>query len=337
MQWLEKADFEAKIVIAGNHDITLDKDFYSQHGRQFHNKESQDSSRCISLLSSPAVTYLCHSSATIRLGDTSDPGTEFTVFGSPYSPRVGLWAFGYDRPDATMGTPGTKLWDAIPPNTDILITHTPPYTHCDRGPLTDVSLGCEILQKTLWRVRPRLHICGHIHPGRGAERVRWGTDKPENTNTTRWEDPAPDSKSSKMSLVDLTARNGNQPLDFQRSARYELHAPGSHPIPDTASDPARGSPCCSPTPQPEESQPSDPDDRVSRDSSSGASSPSSATPAAGANLATDALGPAADEGWMGRGETCIVNCAIMATNWPHKGGKKLNKPIVVDLDLPVWR
>jgi hypothetical protein len=36
---------------------------------------------------------------------------------------------------------------------------------------------------------------------------------------------------------------------------------------------------------------------------------------------------------MGRRETCVINCAIAATNWPHRGGKKFNKPVVVDLDL----
>lgn len=41
-------------------------------------------------------------------------------------------------------------------------------------------------------------------------------------------------------------------------------------------------------------------------------------------------------GRMGRRETCVVNCAIMANNYPHVGGKRFNKPIVVDLDLPVW-
>ena len=43
-------------------------------------------------------------------------------------------------------------------------------------------------------------------------------------------------------------------------------------------------------------------------------------------------------GRMGRKETCIINAAIMASSWPHKGsgGKKYNKPIVVDIDLPVW-
>jgi|UniRef100_A0A8H7KDX8 hypothetical protein len=41
-------------------------------------------------------------------------------------------------------------------------------------------------------------------------------------------------------------------------------------------------------------------------------------------------------GRMGREETCIVNAAIMKSRYPHVGGKQFNKPIVVDLDLPVW-
>ena len=40
---------------------------------------------------------------------------------------------------------------------------------------------------------------------------------------------------------------------------------------------------------------------------------------------------------MGRKETCIINAAVMASSWPHKGvnGRKYNKPIVVDIDLPI--
>jgi hypothetical protein len=34
-----------------------------------------------------------------------------------------------------------------------------------------------------------------------------------------------------------------------------------------------------------------------------------------------------------RKETCIVNASILATNWPHKGGKKFNAPLVVDVNL----
>ncbi|KAI9679871.1 MAG: hypothetical protein M1817_004885 [Caeruleum heppii] len=42
---------------------------------------------------------------------------------------------------------------------------------------------------------------------------------------------------------------------------------------------------------------------------------------------------------VGVRETCVVNAAITASSWSHKakGGKKVNKPIVVDLDLPTWQ
>ena len=38
----------------------------------------------------------------------------------------------------------------------------------------------------------------------------------------------------------------------------------------------------------------------------------------------------------GRQETCVVNAAIMKSRYPHIGGRELNKPIVVDMNLPVW-
>jgi hypothetical protein len=40
-------------------------------------------------------------------------------------------------------------------------------------------------------------------------------------------------------------------------------------------------------------------------------------------------------GKLGRRETCVVNAAILANSWG--GRKRFNKPIVVDIDLPVWR
>ncbi|KAK4114857.1 Metallo-dependent phosphatase [Canariomyces notabilis] len=284
VEWLEKAPYEAKIVIAGNHDITLDRVFYSEHGSTFHNQNPQDPAKCLSLLtSSPFITYLQHSSATIRLTHPKGPGTEFTIFGSPYSPRHGTWAFSYDRADhdpgsnqaTTMAPSAAELWAAIPQDVDILLTHTPPYGHCDG------FLGCQELRKALAEVRPRLHVCGHLHQSRGVERVKWhpdgfGTANCDNLRASveRWQDPSPDPASAKISLVDLTARGGKRALDFHDSAM----PPGSQ-------------------------IPALPDLMRSLD----------------------------------RRETCVINCAIVATSWPHLGGKRFNKPIVVDLDLPVWR
>ncbi|KAK4100136.1 Metallo-dependent phosphatase [Parathielavia hyrcaniae] len=268
VQWLEKADFEAKIVIAGNHDITLDHDFYSKRGSSFHHQDPQDPAKCLSLFtSSKTITYLQHRSAAVRLTRPNGPRTEFTVFGSPYSPEIGTWAFTYPSPSAA------ELWADVPLDADILVTHTPPYGHCDD------SRGCRDLRETLGQVRPRLHVCGHVHHARGSERLRWETDglsTGDCLSVEHWLDPNPDPTSAKMSLVDLTVRGGSRPLDF--------HDPAPH---------ALGADCEMP---------------------------------GQTNTGVRA----------GRRETCVVNCAILATGWPHTGGKRFNKPIVVDIDLPVW-
>lgn len=55
----------------------------------------------------------------------------------------------------------------IPQDTDVLITHTPPKYHLD------LNLGCASLLTEIWRVKPRLHIFGHIHSGHGKESLFW--------------------------------------------------------------------------------------------------------------------------------------------------------------------
>jgi hypothetical protein len=57
--------------------------------------------------------------------------------------------------------------EKIPRATDILITHTPPRSHLD------VDLGCAGLLQEIWRVKPRLHVFGHVHSGHGRESVFW--------------------------------------------------------------------------------------------------------------------------------------------------------------------
>ncbi|ROV90232.1 hypothetical protein VMCG_10241 [Cytospora schulzeri] len=330
VQWLEKTDFEAKIVIAGNHDVTLDKTFYAEYGSYFHNQTPQSPDACINLLSSsPTITYLNHSSATIIMDKHPSLKTRFTVFGSPYSPKNGMWAFGYDKvspagpTDTEPGTAGGlpsagALWSAIPLDTDIVVTHTPPYTHCDESTSKRRALGCEDLRQALWRVRPKLAVCGHVHEGRGAERVRWDVLGASGAPYTelgveRWEDPGAGQGNNKMSLVDLTSRGGKPPLDHHSDP----------PARRGASEDSRGrvGGTCEPS---------------ADDTTTGTALPGFGTRGIGGNPNLSVrCDRAALCSRMGRRETCVVNCAIAATNWPHTGGKKFNKPVVVDLDLPV--
>lgn len=56
----------------------------------------------------------------------------------------------------------------IPDNTDVLITHGPPFGIRDRDVQGELT-GCRDLFAAISRVRPRLHACGHIHEGAGMQ------------------------------------------------------------------------------------------------------------------------------------------------------------------------
>ncbi|KAI9803629.1 MAG: hypothetical protein M1833_000541 [Piccolia ochrophora] len=319
VEWIEKAEFEAKIVIGGNHDITLDADFYGQYGASFHNQHPQDPDACAALFArSSTITYLQHQSTVIRLQAPTGPRTTFKVFGSPYSPAHGLWAFGYPLEDAS------RLWNDITPDTDIVVAHTPAKHYCDetrgRG-----AAGCEELRKKLLNVRPRLAVCGHIHEGRGCERITWESISPhmgwKEKDRTRWVDTG--RNNNKQSLVDLTVKGGS-PLDNDGSIDVDPTKDTSLPVPEVSD------------------QGFDDDYRDPGPTNLPVALPSSAP--SEANETTTAEAPSIPLQYNmlalstpGRGETCIVNAAIMASSWPHRGsgGKKFNKPIVVDLDLPI--
>ncbi|KAE9379743.1 Metallo-dependent phosphatase, partial [Stipitochalara longipes BDJ] len=335
IKWIEEADFEAKIVIAGNHDITLDSDFYNQYGSYFHNQNPQDPAKCQELLEqAPSILWLKHEHAVIDLVSPSGPHTTFKIFGSPFSPAHGMWAFGYGPDEAT------QLWDRIPLDTDIVVTHTPPKYHCDERK-DRRAVGCEGLRNALWRVRPRLAISGHVHEGRGVERVRWDLDssniKYKESKTVRWEDPGRDNK--KLSMVDLTTKSEN-PLandgsvgDYLREAMPRLDVV-REPVHILASRDADLESLSS------NSKPSA-KLGISHVTANLLAVPSPSLPPAtlgqGGTPPSQRCDMAALSGRMGRQETCIINAAIMASSWPRSEAKKFNKPIVVDIDLQVWK
>ncbi|EPE32787.1 Metallo-dependent phosphatase [Glarea lozoyensis ATCC 20868] len=345
VNWIEEADFECKLIIAGNHDITLDSDFYSQYGQYFHNQDLQDPEKCQELFTnSSSITWLRHEAAVVRLTSPDGPRTTFRIFGSPLSPTNGMWAFGYGLEEAH------NIWDRIPLDSDIVLTHTPAKYHRDETS-TRRAAGCEALRTALWRIRPRLAICGHVHEGRGVERVLWDLDNPnikfKEASAEPWVDPGLGNK--KMSLVDLSVRGGS-PLKNDGSIgtwRLERDEDGSQrpsfvpyhptmPMAD-ASTPKSRKRTASRSPHRQ--------NVVERALSCVATGllavPPEALPLA--TLGQGGLPPSkrcdleALSGRIGRRETCIINAAIMASSYPHGvGGKKYNKPIVVDIDLPVW-
>ena len=140
--WLERQDYKKKIVVAGNHDNLL------QEKR----------------IDFDPAEYLC------------DSGTEFeglTIWGSPWTRY-----FEGMNPSCCAFTKNTEeelaeKWRLIPSGIDILVTHSPPAGILDQTE-RKYRVGSTALREQLLRIKPRLHVFGHIHEAHGQDREEWG-------------------------------------------------------------------------------------------------------------------------------------------------------------------
>jgi Icc-related predicted phosphoesterase len=133
--WLGKQRHRYKIVIAGNHDLIFER----------HPGGARE------LLGN--AIYL-ENSATELAG--------LKIWGSPVQPEFNNWAFNVAR-----GAAIRRYWKMIPENTDVLVTHGPPFGVLDKAHPSSAHLGCKELAKAVEQIKPRLHVFGHIHGGHG--------------------------------------------------------------------------------------------------------------------------------------------------------------------------
>lgn len=91
------------------------------------------------------------------------PEDNIRIYGSPWQPEFYNWAFNLPR----NGKELEEKWSMIPENTDILITHGPAFGFVDTKKGTTNHLGCELLTERISVVKPKIHVCGHIHSGYG--------------------------------------------------------------------------------------------------------------------------------------------------------------------------
>ncbi|TQS32220.1 hypothetical protein Golomagni_07471, partial [Golovinomyces magnicellulatus] len=166
-KWLSSLPHRHKILIAGNHDVLLDEEFLSKHPeRRYEQTQTKED------LEWGSVVYLQDSSITLHVssGAESEPRREVTIFGSPWTPQYGSSAFQY-RPDNYDHW--GKVFSALKETPDIIVTHGPPHLHLDKRDFH--RAGCPYLAQEIRRLRPRLHIFGHIHVGYGKETVTLDT------------------------------------------------------------------------------------------------------------------------------------------------------------------
>jgi Icc-related predicted phosphoesterase len=77
-------------------------------------------------------------------------------------PEFGGWGFNVER-----GPEIKRKWDLIPDNVDVLLTHGPPRGHGGRAK-SGVDAGCADLLDACARVKPLVHVFGHIHEDYGV-------------------------------------------------------------------------------------------------------------------------------------------------------------------------
>ncbi|KAK4187478.1 ser/Thr protein phosphatase [Podospora australis] len=163
-----------KLVIAGNHDFTLDEPVFRAKASDatlrggvspdLLKKTYGDFGEAKALFTSDDA----HNAGIILLEEGTHcislpNGATIKVFASPYTPSLGDWGFQYRRYE--------HVWP-IEEGTDIIVTHGPPKGILD---ITDgrSNAGCQRLFEKVNETRPLLHCFGHIHEAWGAKVVTW--------------------------------------------------------------------------------------------------------------------------------------------------------------------
>ncbi|KAG9318123.1 hypothetical protein JVU11DRAFT_190 [Chiua virens] len=156
IEWLKSLDHPVKIIVAGNHDLCLDQEWASS--KTWADMIEQTRAYVHSQVSF-GLYYLEHE----PLYFTAPTGRVWKVYGSPAAPFYVQGAFQYESEAEAQA-----IYDRIPNDTEILITHTPPYRILDKTRRGKYA-GCETLLSRLKDLSDcRLHVFGHIHEAAGS-------------------------------------------------------------------------------------------------------------------------------------------------------------------------
>jgi len=133
--WYKSLPIEHKIYVAGNHDTSIEKGLVQPIE-----------------FAEAGILYLEDDLIDIE---------GVLIYGNPYTPNFGNWAFMKDRVKLDRYWP-----QAIPSYVDILVTHGPPKGILDKSYSRDrifEMCGDKSLLNRVLEVQPAYHLFGHIH------------------------------------------------------------------------------------------------------------------------------------------------------------------------------
>jgi len=136
LRWFSSLNFKFKIFVTGNHDWICER----------------QPSLIEAYAKKLGIIFLDFKLIEIE---------NLKVFGYPYTPWCGHWAYMLPRGGIDLNN---KI-NNIPENLDILISHGPPKNILDK--CSGGNVGCELLRNKIEKVKPKIMIFGHIHESFG--------------------------------------------------------------------------------------------------------------------------------------------------------------------------
>jgi|JI9StandDraft_2_1071091.scaffolds.fasta_scaffold03007_2 Icc-related predicted phosphoesterase len=132
--WYSDLPIAIKVFVPGNHSTAIEKGL-------------------VSPTDYPQVHFLIHRSMEVH-------GLNF--FGTPFTPKFFNWSYMRSREELDF------VWQTIPDQVDILISHGPPKgfldVTCDMHTRAPIHVGSNSLTKHVTqRIKPMIHAFGHIH------------------------------------------------------------------------------------------------------------------------------------------------------------------------------
>lgn len=133
--WFNELPFRHKIVVPGNHDHDAEEKWLEEQ-TVFHNG-----------------SFLIDETIVID---------GLNIYGTPWVNELEGAAFALDYDQIE------KKWSEIPDDTDILITHVPPFGILDMASNGE-NWGCKLLGHRVEEMNLRFHCFGHVHASYGMD------------------------------------------------------------------------------------------------------------------------------------------------------------------------
>lgn len=141
--FLDTVPIQHKVICGGNHDFCF---------------ENEQRNLALETLKKHGIHYLENNGIIVD---------SLNIYGSGWTPEFYNWAMMYPR----NSEKAKLLWNNIPKNTDILITHGPVKGILDLCHYDKFNAGCELLLEKVQELGIPVHVCGHIHEDYGFRKV----------------------------------------------------------------------------------------------------------------------------------------------------------------------